>query len=204
MFKTMFRAALPLLAATAIAQAADQGSAGKVTFVDHASGRVLLNNSEFVAPSSLAGIAVGGVLAPSKPQKAGMAMALEQKAAGPVSFIDAAGHRIVVANVLLTMPAAFDMSGLRVGTSAEVSYKSIEGMNSAIQIAWSGRPTISLAQNKPAGRVTYIDALGGKVLVNNAWMHVPAAIDIRVLRVGDSIPGSFTEASKAAGTAVRG
>ncbi|MGE4060446.1 MAG: hypothetical protein AB7E69_16410 [Sphingomonadales bacterium] len=204
MLKTIFRAALPLLAATAIAQAADQGTAGKVTFVDHASGRVLLNNSEFYSPASMAGIALGDLIAPALPQKAGMAAALEERAIGGVSYVDPAGHTMLVANVLVTMPAAFDMNQARIGARAEVTYKSMDGTHTATQIAWAGKAEMNLAEARPAGRVTYIDARANMVLVNNAWLSIPATMGAGSLRVGDRLPGSYTEASKAIGTAVRG
>lgn len=209
MLKLIVRAALPFLAATAIAQAADRSGSAMVTYIDKDQGRVLLNNSQYHTPASIDGIRIGDMMAmPGKIMMGAAQFSTIEKSApmsadGRITWIG--GHQMLVANQMMQMPSSFDMSAMQIGMRARVDYMMIGGTHTAIRIGWDGKPSMSLAMSAAPvnGRITFVDRDARTVLVNNSWMTVPMGIDIHHVRIGDSIV-SITEASKAHEIPARG
>jgi hypothetical protein len=192
MLKLIARAVLPFLAAVSVAQA--ETTAGRITYINPASHEVLVDNVpvRLAAAASLSGLEVGDHVNVAYPMNAktgariaAYAPIVEQSDTGRVTFISA--DRVVINNASMQIPAGMDLSTLRIGNRAEVTFISVAGLNTAVAIS---SPSVQLASAE--GRITYVNPTNRLILVDSStWIKIPVGSKIDQYQVGGYLAASY-------------
>ncbi len=180
MLKHLVSSAMALLAATALAKAADYPATGRITHIDASSRTVLVNHVRIgVAPSlDLAGfhlaekVTVSGPAGAATLAPSGKVMAAA--ATGRITYLDPASRTVMVNHSRIAIGPAVDLIGFHLaekvtigGMPGAYSMAPFDIAQASTQVA----PTVT-------GRITHLDPASRTVLVNHARIAIAPSVDL--------------------------
>ena len=123
-----------------------------------------------------------------------VAQAADLKASGRISYIDAATRTVLVDNAVVPLSALADISNLQLGHPVLVFQTSKHGSTAGARIIPLDAAKTLAAATTPAsrelsttGRITYMNAATGTILMDNARWEVRTALDYSKFQIGDSV-----------------